>query len=154
MTTTTIISEIWAPIPGTHPDTRWEWTETDRRQVDSTRARRSFVAAVDRMTADVGADDISRQGRSAAAAEWDGVTPITITASSWNGTKTMRVRVAGDPFEPVGAVEIAARLGVRRSTVDQWQQRGLLPVPTWTVGGRPAWAWSTIEAWASSTGRL
>jgi len=56
--------------------------------------------------------------------------------------------------DPVGAVEVAARLGVARSTVDQWRQRGLLPAPDWTVGGRPAWSWATIEAWARSTGRL
>ena len=56
--------------------------------------------------------------------------------------------------EPVGAVEIAARLGVVRSTVDQWQQRKLLPLPRWTVGGRPAWDWADIHAWAEATGRL
>jgi predicted DNA-binding transcriptional regulator AlpA len=55
---------------------------------------------------------------------------------------------------PVGAVEIAERLDVNRSTVDQWRQRGLLPDPTWTVGGRPAWDWAVIAAWAKATGRL
>jgi len=58
------------------------------------------------------------------------------------------------PVLPVGAVEIAARLRVRRATVDQWQQRGLLPDPDWTVGGRPAWAWARIEQWARDSGRL
>lgn len=56
--------------------------------------------------------------------------------------------------DPVGAVEIAARLGVQRATVDQWQQRKLLPQPRWTVGGRPAWDWADIAAWATATGRL
>ena len=52
---------------------------------------------------------------------------------------------------PVGAVEIAARLGVARRTVDQWRQRELgFPEPRWTVGGRPAWAWADIEAWAAA----
>ena len=37
--------------------------------------------------------------------------------------------------EPVGIKEIADRLGVRRTTVDQWLQRKLLPSSTWTVGG-------------------
>jgi len=55
---------------------------------------------------------------------------------------------------PVGAVEIADLLGVGRSTVDQWRQRGLLPEPRWTVGGRPAWAWSDIATWAAETGRI
>jgi predicted DNA-binding transcriptional regulator AlpA len=55
--------------------------------------------------------------------------------------------------EPVGIKEIAERLGVRRTTVDQWLQRKLLPDSTWTVGGRPAWEWSEIEAWAKATGR-
>ena len=62
----------------------------------------------------------------------------------------------GGPVDdtPVGLAEIAERLGVERQTVDAWRHRRLLPDPAWTVGGRPAWAWSTIEAWAKSTGRL
>lgn len=55
---------------------------------------------------------------------------------------------------PVGLVEIAELLQVRRSTVDQWGQRGLLPPREWTVGGRPAWRLSVIVAWAHDTGRL
>lgn len=35
-----------------------------------------------------------------------------------------------------------------------WGVQRLLPEPRWTVGGRPAWAWSTIAAWARDTGRL
>ncbi len=54
---------------------------------------------------------------------------------------------------PVGIVEIADRLGVERETVDKWRTRDLLPEPEWTVGGRPAWDWRTIEAWARETGR-
>lgn len=56
--------------------------------------------------------------------------------------------------EPVGLAEIAERLGVQRRTVDRWRGRGVLPDPTWTVGGRPAWDWPIIEAWARRTGRL
>ena len=55
--------------------------------------------------------------------------------------------------DPVGAVEIAQRLGVTRATVDKWRQRGIFPAPQWTVGGRPAWEWSTVDEWARSTGR-
>jgi len=33
-------------------------------------------------------------------------------------------------------------------------KRGLLPKPEGTVGGDPAWHWSTIENWARDTGRL
>ena len=51
--------------------------------------------------------------------------------------------------DPVGLKEIAERLGVRRGTVDIWHHRGLLPAPKWTVGGRPAWSWRTIEKWAA-----
>jgi predicted DNA-binding transcriptional regulator AlpA len=47
----------------------------------------------------------------------------------------------------VGAVEIAARLGVKRATVDAWRQRGQFPSPAWSVGGRPAWDWAVIEQW-------
>ncbi len=50
--------------------------------------------------------------------------------------------------DPVGAVEIAARLGVGRRTVDQWRQRyPNFPPPRWLVGGRPAWNFDEIEAW-------
>lgn len=56
--------------------------------------------------------------------------------------------------EPVGIVEIAQRLDVKRRTVDQWGQRDLLPAPRWTVGGRPCWDWADVEAWARKTGRL
>lgn len=56
---------------------------------------------------------------------------------------------------PVGAVEIAERLGVSRNTVDQWRQRNLdFPEPDWTVGGRPAWNWRGVWEWAKSTGRV
>ena len=56
--------------------------------------------------------------------------------------------------DPVGIPEIAQRLGVKRPTVDIWRTRGLLPEPRWTVGGRPAWAWNDVEAWARASGRL
>lgn len=58
--------------------------------------------------------------------------------------------------EPVGAVEIADRLGVARGTVDRWRLRPAVQFrqPRWTVGGRPAWNWPDIEAWAQETGRL
>jgi len=50
--------------------------------------------------------------------------------------------------EPVGIVEIADRLNVKRGTVNAWRTRALgFPEPRWTVGGRPAWNWDEIEAW-------
>lgn len=55
--------------------------------------------------------------------------------------------------EVVGLPEIAERLGVKRPTVDMWRHRGVLPEPSWTVGGRPAWSWPQVEAWAVETGR-
>lgn len=58
--------------------------------------------------------------------------------------------------DPVGTVEIAERLGVTRSTVDKWRLRDLgFPSPRWTVGGRPAWDYTTdVLPWAKETGRL
>lgn len=55
---------------------------------------------------------------------------------------------------PVGAAEIAERLGVKPQTVHTWRQRGLLPEPRWTVSGQPAWEWAEIEQWAIRSGRL
>ena len=56
--------------------------------------------------------------------------------------------------DPVGLSDIADRLGVEQETAKRWKLRGLLPPPKWTVSGRPAWEWKTIEAWARKTGRL
>jgi hypothetical protein len=56
--------------------------------------------------------------------------------------------------DPVGTIEIAERLGVTRDAVNQWRKRGLgFPEPRWAVGGRPAWEWEDVEAWARETGR-
>lgn len=55
------------------------------------------------------------------------------------------------PCDPVGAVEIAARLGVKRATVDAWRARhDTFPKPRWQVGGRPAWNFRDVEAWSAS----
>ena len=72
-----------------------------------------------------------------------------------HGARQERDRVAAEAAGtiPVGATEIAERLGVDRGTIAKWQQRGLLPAPAWTVGGRPAWSWDSVEAWARATGR-
>lgn len=56
--------------------------------------------------------------------------------------------------EPVGLVEIAERLGVKRGTAKQWHHRRLLPAPRWVVSGAPAWDWSAVERWARESGRL
>lgn len=56
--------------------------------------------------------------------------------------------------DPVGSNDIAARLGVAEQTVKTWKQRGVLPPPSWTVSGRPAWNWPDIAKWARETKRL
>lgn len=56
--------------------------------------------------------------------------------------------------EPVGAADIAKRLGVLPQTVAQWKLRGLLPKPRWTVSGLPAWDWEQVYGWAKETGRI
>lgn len=56
--------------------------------------------------------------------------------------------------EPVGLLEIADRLNVKRQTARVWHFRGVLPASRWTVSGLPAWDWRDIEAWALATGRL
>lgn len=55
--------------------------------------------------------------------------------------------------DPVGMLEIGARLKTRRQTVAQWHYRGLLPPARWTISGYPAWNWPDIERWAKTTGR-
>jgi predicted DNA-binding transcriptional regulator AlpA len=65
-------------------------------------------------------------------------------------------RTRSSPGEsiPVGAAEIAARLGVKPQTVHTWRHRKLMPHPRWTVSGHAAWDWAEIEAWGRRTGRL
>ena len=57
-------------------------------------------------------------------------------------------------IEPVGILEIATRLKVKRDTVNKWRDRGLFPPPRWTVGGRPAWHWPEVLEWAEETNRV
>ena len=66
----------------------------------------------------------------------------------------MRPTKSPSDVSPVGAAEIAKRLGVKSQTVHTWRQRKLMPPPRWTVSGQPAWDWATIEAWARRTGRM
>lgn len=57
--------------------------------------------------------------------------------------------------EPVGKMEIAARLGCKVKTVHTWQLRKIMPPPDYpSVNGTPAWEWSTILLWAGQTGHI
>lgn len=56
--------------------------------------------------------------------------------------------------DPVGAIEIASRLGVKDTTVHMWEYRGLMPPPEFNaVNGGRAWEWLTILRWAGECGR-
>lgn len=78
------------------------------------------------------------------------------TCSAEHDTGLVSRRTSSRPGAPipVGAAEIAARLGVRPQTVHAWRHRQLMPRPRWTVSGQPAWEWPEIEAWARRTGRF
>jgi hypothetical protein len=57
--------------------------------------------------------------------------------------------------DPVGAIEIAARLGVKERTVHMWLFRELMPEPDFpSVNGTRAWDWNTILRWAGTTGHI
>ncbi len=57
--------------------------------------------------------------------------------------------------DPVGAADIAERLGVRPGTVRQWLTRYItFPAPRWHVNGQATWEWAEVEAWADATGRV
>lgn len=49
--------------------------------------------------------------------------------------------------------EMTQMFGVQKSTVWRWKSMGMLPEPAGELGGRPVWERSTIEEWASRTGR-
>ena len=71
-----------------------------------------------------------------------------------SGAMALRTATRAVCSFPVGAAEIATRLGVRPQTVHAWRQRKLLPEPRWTVSGQPAWDWLEVESWAKRSGRL
>ncbi len=56
----------------------------------------------------------------------------------------------------VDAVEIAARLGVKRpQVIHDWRRRHEeFPQPVAQFGGVRVWLWPEIEEWARSTNRL
>jgi predicted DNA-binding transcriptional regulator AlpA len=60
-----------------------------------------------------------------------------------------------DVNELVGTAEIAARLGVGRSTVvHDWRYRHAdFPQPVATLKAGLVWAWPDVAAWAKATGR-
>lgn len=43
--------------------------------------------------------------------------------------------------------QVAARLGIHRSTVWRWAAVGLFPVPVKLAGGTTRWRLSAIEGW-------
>lgn len=64
--------------------------------------------------------------------------------SMWQTVEQNRV-------DPVGIKEIEQRLvGVNRNQLGVMRSRGQLPKEDWTIGGRPAWNWSTIRDWANA----
>ena len=53
--------------------------------------------------------------------------------------------------DPVGAADIAFRLGVMPGTVRQWLARySSFPAPRWHVNGQATWDWPDVEAWAAA----
>lgn len=56
--------------------------------------------------------------------------------------------------DPVGPIEIAAKLDVSKHTVYSWIQRDLFPPPASRISDRPVWEWETIRLWAVETGRF
>jgi predicted GIY-YIG superfamily endonuclease len=72
-----------------------------------------------------------------------------------SGLEPVPAPVSQDEALPVGALEVAGFLGVKRETVAMWKLRGLLPSARWTVSGEDAWDWhEDIKPWAQQTGRL
>lgn len=56
--------------------------------------------------------------------------------------------------DPVGAMEIAERLGMEARSIHMVGRRGQLPEPDFTVNNSRAWRWAKILWWAGETDRL
>lgn len=96
---------------------------------------------------DLGKFDVCVPGRSCRC-------HVASIATVLAGCQDVRYSCFVSNCDPVGISEIATRLNVKRETVDIWRFRHLLPEPSWTVGGRPAWNWPDVETWAKQSGRL
>jgi len=59
-----------------------------------------------------------------------------------------------DTLDVVAVGDIATMSGYPVATVNQWQQRGLLPSPAATTSGGSVWWRAEIQAWLESTGRI
>jgi predicted DNA-binding transcriptional regulator AlpA len=55
--------------------------------------------------------------------------------------------MANEDGKWVGLVEIAALLGLGRSTIRTMKTRGQLPEPTFTIASGPVWRKTTIDRW-------
>lgn len=99
------------------------------------------------------AGTVARQTGEAEAAELEAVDGDPHLPVTSNVTVAMLDELG--PQHPVGIVEIAKALGVKRQTVDAWKLRDwfIPPSPT-TLGSRPFWLWGDVRAWAIDTGRL
>ena len=62
-------------------------------------------------------------------------------------------RQSGPP-PVIGMPEIAALFDVKLATVHAWRGRGQLIEEDWVICGIPMWKPSSIQRWASRTGRL
>lgn len=79
----------------------------------------------------------------------------TLTDMSYVFLIELPAAPAGTPADPVGVLEVAARLGVEDRSVHQWLHRNRLPAADYeTVNGSRAWEWRKILWWAGETNRL
>jgi hypothetical protein len=54
-------------------------------------------------------------------------------------------------LDPVGAVDIARRLGIPADTVHVWTKRGVMPEPRFYLKLGPLWDWNTdVVPWLQS----
>lgn len=73
-------------------------------------------------------------------------------------TATRAARYAAkrvDDLDLVDMTAIADRLDVQLNTVHVWRKRDVgFPDPAVSLSVGPIWVWSTVAAWAQTTGRL